>query len=105
MSAARDNSASPAAAKKLKSFFGLNHIEYLMSQEPEVLLARTKALMQYESSLIGQVQEHERSSMSRRFLSVLDSKPKARPLTVSVPTLEGTKEKTSLSGSSKCRWP
>ena len=44
------------AYEKLKSFFGLDHIEFLMSQGSEVLLARIEAFMQYESSLIEQVQ-------------------------------------------------
>ena len=53
------------AYEKLKSLFGLDHIEFLMSHRSEALLARIEAFMQYESSLIEQVQEHERSSTTR----------------------------------------
>ena len=56
---------------------------------PEVLLARIEAFMQYDSFLIGQVQEHSRASIPTRYLSVPDSEPKARSLSVSVPTFEG----------------
>ena len=76
------------AYEKLKSLFGLDHIEFLMSQGSEVLLARIDAFMKYESSLIEQVQEQKRSSTTR-YVSVPNSEPKARPLAVSVPTFEG----------------
>ena len=74
--------------EKLSSLFGLDHIEFLMSQGSEVLLARIDVFMQYESSLIEQVQEHERSSTTR-YVSVPNSEPKARPLVVAVRIFEG----------------
>ena len=63
MESFKDISATQRRAyEKLKSLFGLDHIEYLMSQGSEVLLARIDAFMQYESTLIEQVQDHERST-------------------------------------------
>ena len=76
------------AYEKLKSLFGLDHIEFLMSQGYEVLLTRIDAFIQYKTSLIEQVQGQETSSTTR-YVSVPNSEPKARPLVVAVRTFEG----------------
>ena len=75
--------------KKLKKLFGLDYIKFIMSQGPEILHTRLEALKQYESFLIGQVQEHERASIPTRYIFVPESEPKAHPLAVSVPAFEG----------------
>ena len=46
--------AQRKAYEKLKTLFGLDHIEF-MSQGPDALHARLVAFKQYKFSLIGQV--------------------------------------------------
>ena len=42
--------------------------------------------MRYETSLIGQMQDHLAASMPTRSISLPDSEPKARPLPVNMKT-------------------
>ena len=46
--------AQRAAYDKLKTLFGLEYVEFIITQGPEVLHARLEAFMRYGTSLIGQ---------------------------------------------------
>ena len=60
--------AQRLALKKLRALVGNKQVDLILAQCPDVIRARLDALMQFESSLIGQVHDHLASSMpTRRF--------------------------------------
>ena len=91
--------AQRLALDKLTARVGIDQINHVVAQGPEVLHARLEAFMRYEAALIGEVHDHVASAMPTHYIpqsvcpcgvcGVLEANPKARPLTLSVNTFEG----------------
>uniref|UniRef100_A0AAV1VK53 Retrotransposon gag domain-containing protein n=1 Tax=Peronospora matthiolae TaxID=2874970 RepID=A0AAV1VK53_9STRA len=81
--------AQNVALEKLTASLGPEYVEFLVSQGPEVLNARVESFMQYEATLIRQVQEQVASAMPTRYVSVPDEEAKLRPLRVVVKNYSG----------------
>ena len=80
-------------------------MEFLVSQGPEVLTARVEGFLQYEASLLGQVQDQMASAMLTRNVSVPDEEARPRSLRVEAKNTKERRVKTSSSGSVRLRWP
>uniref|UniRef100_A0AAV1VDA4 Retrotransposon gag domain-containing protein n=1 Tax=Peronospora matthiolae TaxID=2874970 RepID=A0AAV1VDA4_9STRA len=83
--------AQKVALDKLIASLGPEYVEFLVSQGPEVLNARVEIYMQYEATLLGQVQDQIASAMPTRYVSVPDEEAKPRPLRVEVKSYSGKK--------------
>ena len=70
-----------------------------------MLTARVEDFLQYEASLLGQVQDQMASVMPARYVSVPDEEARPRPLRVEVKTTQERRGETSSSGSVRLRWP
>ena len=81
--------AQRLALDKLTALVGIKQINHIVAQGPEVMQARLEAFMRYEAALFGQVDDHVASIMPTRYIPVLKAETKARPLTLSVNTIEG----------------
>ena len=81
--------AQQVALDKLTASLGPEYVEFLVSQGPDVLHARLEGFLQYEASLIGQVQDQVASAMPTRYVAVPDQEAKPRPLRVDVKCYSG----------------
>lgn len=89
---------------KLTASLGPEYVEFLVSQVPEVLNARVKGFMQYEASLLGQVQDLVSSAMPTSYVAIPDEELGLVHLEWKLKTTQKKKVKTSSSGSVRLRW-
>ena len=81
--------AQKVALDKLAASLGPEYVEFLVAQGPDVLNARLEGFLQYEATLLGQVQDQVASAMPTRFGAVPDQEAKPRPLKVDVKSYSG----------------
>ena len=81
--------AQKVALDKLTVSLGPEYVEFLVSQGAEVLTARVEGFLQYEASLLGQVQDQMASAMPKSYVSVPDEEARPRPLRVEVKNYSG----------------
>ena len=81
--------AQKVALDKLTASLGPEYVEFLVSQGLEVLTARVAGFLQYEASLLGQIQAQMASAMPTRYVSVPDEEARPRPLRVEVKNYSG----------------
>ena len=81
--------AQKVALDKLTASLGPEHVEFLVSQGPEVVTACVEGFLQYEASLLGQFQDQMASAMPTRYVSVPDEEAMPRPRRVEVKNSSG----------------
>ena len=60
------------ALDKIRVLIGIEQINHIVAQGPEVLNARLEAFMQFEATIIGQVYDHVASAMPTRYIPMPD---------------------------------
>ena len=88
--------AQKVALDKLTASLGPEYVEFLVSQGPEVLTACVECFLQYEASLLGQVQDQMASAMPTRYVSVPDEETRPRPLRVEVKNYSGKEDENFI---------
>ena len=81
--------AQKVALDKLTASLGPEYVKFLVSQGPEVLTARVECFLQYETSLLEQVQDQIASAIPTRYVSVPEEEARPRPLRVEVKKYSG----------------
>ena len=79
------NEAQQVALEKLTTLIGADGINHMASKGVDAFLARLNGYMQFEATLVGQVQDQIASST---LTPVPNAEPKARPLHVNVKPFE-----------------
>ena len=87
------------ALDKLTTVLDPEYVEFIVSQCPDVLNARLKNFMQYETNLVGQVQEQMVSTMPTRFVSMSNDGANPQPVKLKKSLTLGKKKRISSSGS------
>ena len=87
------NEAQKVAFDKLTAAVGPEYLEFLAAQGLDVLNARVETFIQYETALLGQVQNQVASAMPTCFVAMPDEKVKPRPLRVDVKHFSGKEGK------------
>ena len=77
------------ALDELTAAVGPEYVELLVAKGPDVLNARFEIFMQYETALLGQVQNQLASAIPTRFVAMPDEEAKHRPLWVDVKHYSG----------------
>ena len=83
--------AQKVALNNLIAAVGPEYVVFLAAQGPGVRNARVETFMQYQSSLLGQVQNQVSSAMLTRFVVVPEEEAKHRPVRVDVEHYSGKK--------------
>ena len=79
------NEAQLVALEKLTTLIGADGVNHMASKGVDAFLARLNGYMQFEATLVGQVQDQIASS---RLTPVPNAEPRARPLHVNVKPFE-----------------
>ena len=77
------------ALNKLRSLIGVDQIDHIVAQGPEVLNARFEAFMRYKITLIEQVHDHVASAIPNRYILKSKKEPNAQPLILNAKIFEG----------------
>ena len=85
--------AQKVALDKLIATIDPEYVEFLAAQGPDVLNARVETFVQYETALLGQVQNQVHSAMSTRYVAMQPEEAKPRPLRVDVKHYSGKEGK------------
>ena len=81
--------AQKVALDKLTAAVGPAYVDLLAAQGPDVLNTRVETFMQYETALVGKVQNQVASAMPTRYVAMPQEEAKPRPLRVDVKHYSG----------------
>ena len=90
--------AQKVALDKLIATIDPENVEFLAAQGPDVLNARVETFMQYETALLGQVQNQVALDMPTPYVAMPQEEATPRPLQVDVKDYSGKEGETSPSG-------
>ena len=89
--------AKRLALDKVIALIGVDPIDQILTQGPEVLNARFVAFVRCETTLIGRIHDHKLSHMSMPYISVSKEERGNHPLILALRISRGKKGKISFS--------